>query len=329
MEDSERWRAVGRIEAGQSITDVAFFFGVHHSVISRLWEQFQTTQTVVRRPVGSRPRVTTPEEDRYIAIVAKRNRRATSTRVTSMVTASIGKAISAATVPRRLNMNGLYARVPRVCVPLSVQSRGEQLKWCREHGNWTVSDWDNVMLTDESRFALEPDDKRIRIWRKQEIRNQPQNITEHHAFHHEAEALWAAAVDPTFVLKDNNVRPHRADMIDDYLGSEGIARMVWPAYSPDLNPIENLWDALGRAVSSRFSPPATLIELETALQEECLHSSYWLASWHAPWQCIPTHMSLDIPTGMIIWDITTWTMISTMSTITTSITTSRNKDIGS
>ncbi|GFU00803.1 HTH_Tnp_Tc3_2 domain-containing protein [Trichonephila clavipes] len=124
MEDSECWRAVGRIEAGQSTTDVALFFGVHHSVISRLWKQFQTTQTVVRRPVGGRPRVTTPAEDQYIAIVAKRNRRAISTRVTSMVTASIGKAISAATVRRRLYMNGLYDRVPRVCVPLSVQSRG-------------------------------------------------------------------------------------------------------------------------------------------------------------------------------------------------------------
>ncbi|PRD27331.1 UNVERIFIED_CONTAM: hypothetical protein NCL1_35648 [Trichonephila clavipes] len=91
MEDSECWCAVGRIEAGQSITDVALFFGVHHSVISRLWQHFQTTQTVVRRPVGCRPRVTASTEVRYIAIVAKRNRRVISTRVTSMVTASIGK----------------------------------------------------------------------------------------------------------------------------------------------------------------------------------------------------------------------------------------------
>ena len=98
MEDSEHLRAVGCIEAGQSITDVALFFGVHHSVISRLWKQFQTTQTVVRRPVAGRPRVTTPAEDRYIAILAKRNRRATSTRVTFLVTASIGKTISADTV---------------------------------------------------------------------------------------------------------------------------------------------------------------------------------------------------------------------------------------
>ncbi|GFT11756.1 uncharacterized protein TNCV_3684031 [Trichonephila clavipes] len=70
MEDSENWRAVGCIEAGQSITDVALFFGVYHSVISCSWKQFQTTQTVVQRPLGSHPRVTTPAENRYIAIVA-------------------------------------------------------------------------------------------------------------------------------------------------------------------------------------------------------------------------------------------------------------------
>ena len=45
--------------------------------------------------------------------------------------------------------------------------------------------------------------------------------------------------------------------------------MAWPEYSPDFNPIENLWDALGRAVSLRFPPPASLIELKAALQDEC------------------------------------------------------------
>ncbi|GFU94551.1 transposable element Tcb2 transposase [Trichonephila clavipes] len=236
--------------------------------------------------------------------LAKLNRRVTSTRVTSMVTASIGKAISAATVRRRLHMNGLYARVPRVCVPLSVQSRGARLKWCREHGNWTVSNWGNVMFNDESSIVLKPVDKHIRICHNQGTRNQPQNITEHHAFRGGSIMAWAgislgyrtdlhifkrgsvtavwyrdevlepivrlyaAAVGPTFVLMDDNARPHRADIVDDYLESEGIACMAWPAYSLDLNPTENRWDALGRAVSSRSPPLATLIELETALQEE-------------------------------------------------------------
>ena len=79
MEDSECWHAVGHIEAGQSITDVALFFGIYHSVISQLCKQFQTTQTVVRRSIAGRPRVTTLAEDRYIAILVKWNPRVTST----------------------------------------------------------------------------------------------------------------------------------------------------------------------------------------------------------------------------------------------------------
>ena len=77
--------------------------------------------------------------------------------------------------------------------------------------------------------------------------------------------LYAAAVGPSFVFMDDNARPHTAAFVDDYVESEGIARMAWPAYLFDLNPIENIWDALSRAVSSRFPP---LIELKTALQEE-------------------------------------------------------------
>ena len=98
MEDSKLWRAVGQFEREQSITDVALFFGVHHFVISRLWKQFQTSHTVVRRPVTGRPRDTAAAEHRHFAILVKQNSRATSTRSTSKITSSISKAISAAIV---------------------------------------------------------------------------------------------------------------------------------------------------------------------------------------------------------------------------------------
>ena len=56
MEDSELWRAMGRIEAGQSITVVALFFGVHHSVISCLWFTDSCPKTCSRSPKGYNPR---------------------------------------------------------------------------------------------------------------------------------------------------------------------------------------------------------------------------------------------------------------------------------
>ena len=67
---------------------------------------------------------------------------------------------------------------------------------------------------------------------------------------------------------NDNARPYRDAIVDEYLESEELVLTAWPVYSPDLNPIQNLWDALGRAVSSLFPPPVTLIELKTALQEE-------------------------------------------------------------
>ncbi|GFS80317.1 transposable element Tcb2 transposase [Trichonephila clavipes] len=54
---------------------------------------------------------------------------------------------------------------------------------------------------------------------------------------------------------DDNARPHRANLVDEFLESEDIKRIPWPANPPDLNPIENLWDYLGRAIARRHPPP--------------------------------------------------------------------------
>ncbi|GFU08902.1 integrase catalytic domain-containing protein [Trichonephila clavipes] len=50
--------------------------------------------------------------------------------------------------------------------------------------------------------------------------------------------------------------------------SEGIQLLVWPARSPDLNPIENVWDALGRQVAGQNYPPTNKNTLIRALTEE-------------------------------------------------------------
>ncbi|GBN39097.1 hypothetical protein AVEN_161008-1 [Araneus ventricosus] len=67
---------------------------------------------------------------------------------------------------------------------------------------------------------------------------------------------------------DDNARPHRALLVDEFLESEDIRRMDWPARSPDLNPIEHVWDALGRSIATRNPPPRTMQEMKTALLNE-------------------------------------------------------------
>ncbi|GFU83910.1 transposable element Tcb2 transposase [Trichonephila clavipes] len=83
--------------------------------------------------------------------------------------------------------------------------------------------------------------------------------------HRNMNVSHAAAIGDDFILMDDNSRPHRANLVEDSFFEEGIVRMEWPACSPDMNPIEHVWDALGRRVASRQPPPQTLQELERAL----------------------------------------------------------------
>ncbi|GBL94073.1 hypothetical protein AVEN_185035-1 [Araneus ventricosus] len=47
--------------------------------------------------------------------------------------------------------------------------------------------------------------------------------------------------------------------------------MDWPARFPDLNPTEHVWDALGRTIATRNTPPRTIQEMKTALLNEWDH----------------------------------------------------------
>ncbi|GFU19157.1 transposable element Tc3 transposase [Trichonephila clavipes] len=67
---------------------------------------------------------------------------------------------------------------------------------------------------------------------------------------------------------DDNATCQRTLAVQDCLDSEGIQRLVWPARSPDLNPIENVGDALGKQVAGRNYPPTNKNTLIRALTEE-------------------------------------------------------------
>ena len=77
------------------------------------------------------------------------------------------------------------------------------------------------------------------------------------------------ARDENLIFQDDNVRPHRSATVISTATRLGLETLDWPARSPDLSPIEHVWDELGRRVRERYViPPLSLDVLVERLREQ-------------------------------------------------------------
>ncbi|GFS51030.1 HTH_Tnp_Tc3_2 domain-containing protein [Trichonephila clavipes] len=185
LDDFLRGRIIGRLECGCIQLEVSEELGIAQSVISRLWKRFQDDGNVNRCYSTGLPRVTTPNEDRYIylTVTAKRNRRSTTSDLSSrQLSSATGTTVSRQTVYRRLGHIGLYAHRPVRCVPLTATHCHLRLTSSREHALCTTQQWSCVMFSDESRFSLQSDSRRALIWRAPGTRYHQENTIERHRY---------------------------------------------------------------------------------------------------------------------------------------------------
>ncbi|GFX46928.1 HTH_Tnp_Tc3_2 domain-containing protein [Trichonephila clavipes] len=181
-------------------------------------------------PTRGKPVLERPGRPRGERIVRQALADPTVTR--STIRADVGVAIVPQTISRHLAEANLKSKRPFRALPLTPEHRQLRLQWCQARSMWNVTGWQKVAFSDESRFVLGTNDNRVRVWRR-----------------------------PGAIFQQDIARPHIARVAQDFL--RHFQTLPWPARSPDLSPVEHVWDQLKRQMPSCHS----VHDLELAVQD--------------------------------------------------------------
>ena len=266
-------------------------------------KRFKDTGTHRDRARTGRPKVTSTQEDKHIVVTSKRNRRLTAPEICAHINRTRENPISLTTVKRRLRGAGLKGCIAVKKPLLRPINKKKRLEWALQHRNWTMEQWKNVLWTDESKFEVFGSHRRIFVRRSRSEKMIPQCVVPTVKYGGGSIMVWGCfsghgigdfvkingimkkehykkilvqnaipsglrTIGRGFIFQQDNDPKHTSRLCKDYLekkeADKTIINMFWPPQSPDLNPIELLWEELDRKI--RTACPSSAAELWQQLQ---------------------------------------------------------------
>lgn len=269
---------------GYNNVQIATIIGRNESTVRRLIKKYYAEGSINRSKPSGRPRKTTATTIRYILNQVRDNRFVTARDIKALESCS---SLSESTICRVIKNDGNYKSHYAAKKPLITENnRVRRLAWCQARVNWSIEDWKNIIWSDESPFTLRYK-ARKKVWRLDNERYDMKCITA--SVKHDAKInVWGCfsfngvgeltiiegnmnalqyrdiLEDCLFISKDiligdgeqwyfqqDNDPKHTSILIRNYMVEQQVPLLEWPAQSPDLNPIENLWSILDRHCKNR------------------------------------------------------------------------------